>query len=86
MDLKEYEEAILRIVVDGRGYKAIMDITHLLQRRSENTEKVLMEYKSESKAIKKYCNADNMTNKAIVNVIKTLIDKESDNNENRADL
>lgn len=38
MNLTEYTEAILKIIEDGRGYMALIDITHLLEQKAKHVE------------------------------------------------
>lgn len=69
----EYIRAIESIIVNGRGYQAIVDLTKLLDEMSANKDAVISEYNWERRTIIKFCDNPNKTNKAKVNDIRSIL-------------
>lgn len=69
----EYMTAIESLVVNGRGYQAIIDLSKLLDKMSAAKDAVISEYKWERRIIIKFCDNPNKTNKAKVNDIRSIL-------------
>lgn len=69
----EYIRAIESLVVNGRGYQAIVDLSKLLEKMSANKDAVISEYNWERRTIIKFCDNPNKTNKAKVNDIRSIL-------------
>lgn len=69
----EYIRAIESLVVNGRGYQAIVDLSKLLDKMSAAKDSVIGEYKWERRTIIKFCDNPNKTNKAKVNDIRSIL-------------
>lgn len=71
MTQQEYDDVIKNIVVDGRGYTAIADITRLLSNLDYNRDRVLSELKNDRIVTKKILNGKE-SNKVKIETLKGL--------------
>lgn len=69
----EYIRTIESLVVNNRGFQAIVDLTKLLDKMSANKDAVISEYNWERRTIIKFCDNPNKTNKAKVNDIRNIL-------------
>lgn len=69
----EYMTAIESLVISGRGFQAISDISKALENLSSNYESAVHEFRCEKKLILKICDNPNTTNRTKVNDIRSIL-------------
>ena len=70
----EYKVAVESLVLNGRGYQAISDLSKLLATVSSNYESVISECKYDRKLIVTICDNPNATNRSKVNDIRRILE------------
>lgn len=78
----DYTTIIESLIVNGRGYQAITDLSKLLEKISVNKDAVLSEYKWERRTIIKFCDNPNTTNKTKINDIRSMLISETEIKDN----
>lgn len=72
MTSEEYNNAIYNIVISGRGYKAITDISSYLENLKKNVDSAIREIRAEQKAMRKIINSE-QSNKSKIQTIEGLL-------------
>ena len=71
MDEKAYTQAIMSILQEGLGFRAIKDLTQGLERYQGNMNMLLSEMKAEKKTVMKICDSK-ISNKEKLRAVMSL--------------
>ena len=73
MTKEDYDNAIMSIIISGRGYQAIADIIYHLATEYENRGKAVMEYRVDQNKIYDICENRDIPDGKKVKAIRAIV-------------